>query len=39
MDNLRALGDRGWYCAFPKGCEKLAGQKVANPSFFSELSV
>jgi len=26
------------YCAFRKGCEKLAGQKVAN-LFFSELSV
>ena len=23
-----------WYCAFRKGCEKLAGQKVANPFFF-----
>jgi len=22
------------YCAFRKGCEKLAGQKVANPFFF-----
>ena len=25
------------YCAFPKSCEKLAEQKVANSFFFSEL--
>ena len=26
------------YCAFPEACEKLSGQKVANPFFFlSEL--
>ena len=34
---LEHLEASGLYCAFPKGCERLARQKVANPFFFRAL--